>query len=613
MYLTKVIHADGFSRLVAVKLLHPRWSENEEIASRMRDEARLLGWLRHKNIVDVMDLTLIDGRCAVIMEYLDAVDTKMLINHCAETEQRIPLRPALEMCAAVASALDAAYNRPPYAGEKPLRVIHRDIKPSNIMVDDSGVVKVLDFGVARAEFDERESKTQEIAFGSLEYMPPERLFFEPESPASDVYSLGATLYELLALEKFGKAKLRPKEHEAFFEDRFDVLLDRYPMHREAEDLLHELLMSMLAFEEPDRPTAADAVAKMRSFARRLTDTPLEEWSEATVPQLLKATRERTEEATPGSLVDTILTEDAKALDQRSIWDENTGASTRALDLTALDDELTGSLADDARWKALKQATIEDMAKRGELPRGVEAEPSPRPEPPAEVPEPPPPRPLEPLPVPGNLPPPVEEPEDPDQSETVVDAPTLDADQLPPPAPVDVPDTVPEPDPATDGPSGLLATVVVMFFAGSGVALIGVALVMLGLAISMMGSETANTPVVAPQPVVAPEPVEAPAPPSPEPAAPEPAPPAEPAAPPEPAAPAGPAVQFSSARSNTKVLNVSCESGRQKGVDSVRIEGDQHGVCRVAAILHDGTRLRTKVDDVEPREYVCFVGDSTDCR
>ena len=51
VYLAKVIHADGFSRLAAIKLLHPKWSENEEIASRMRDEARLLGWIRHKNIV----------------------------------------------------------------------------------------------------------------------------------------------------------------------------------------------------------------------------------------------------------------------------------------------------------------------------------------------------------------------------------------------------------------------------------------------------------------------------------------------------------------------------------------------------------------------------------
>ncbi|HNC97343.1 MAG TPA: serine/threonine-protein kinase, partial [Myxococcota bacterium] len=205
MYLAKIMHADGFSRLAAVKLLHQRWSANQEIAQRMRDEARLLGWLRHRNIVDVMDLTTIGGRVAVIMEYLEAVDLKTVIQKHVDEGRWLPPRAALEITAFVASALDAAYNRPPYQGEKPLRVIHRDIKPSNVMVDESGTVKVLDFGVARADFDMRESHTQELPFGSVDYMPPERLFFEPETPFSDTYSLGATLYEMIALEKLGKA------------------------------------------------------------------------------------------------------------------------------------------------------------------------------------------------------------------------------------------------------------------------------------------------------------------------------------------------------------------------------------------------------------------------
>ena len=124
VYLAKVIHSDGFSRLVAVKLLHKRWSENDEVASRMRDEARLLGWLRHRNIVEVLDLTFIDGRSAVVMEYLEAIDAKGMIERCAATRVEVPVPVVCEFGAATASALDAAYNRPPYAGEKPLRVIH---------------------------------------------------------------------------------------------------------------------------------------------------------------------------------------------------------------------------------------------------------------------------------------------------------------------------------------------------------------------------------------------------------------------------------------------------------------------------------------------------------
>ena len=106
VYLTKVVHADGFSRLAAVKLLHRRWSENEEIARRMRDEARLLGWLRHRNIVDVVDLTSIDGRAAVVMEYLEAVDLKFINGQMSIRGDRLPASAVMDVMSSVASALD---------------------------------------------------------------------------------------------------------------------------------------------------------------------------------------------------------------------------------------------------------------------------------------------------------------------------------------------------------------------------------------------------------------------------------------------------------------------------------------------------------------------------
>ncbi len=312
VYLAKVMHSDGFSRLAAVKLLHQQWSENAEIARRMRDEARLLGWLRHRNIVDVIGLTTIGGRVAVVMEYLEAVDLKAVVQSHVDRGQPAPPRGALEAISFVASALDAAYNRPPYQGERPLRVIHRDIKPSNIMLDESGTVKVLDFGVARAEFDQRESHTQEMQFGSIEYMPPERLFMEPDTPASDVYSLGATLYELLALERFGKARSRPERHGEFLDERLQFLRSVAPgMSGTAGEQLIEFLRSLLAHSVADRPTAADVVGRCRLLSRSFDGDGLTEWAETVVPPLVKAMREAPRE--PNPLVDSVLTEDSATL------------------------------------------------------------------------------------------------------------------------------------------------------------------------------------------------------------------------------------------------------------------------------------------------------------
>ncbi len=329
VYLVKVVHADGFARIAALKLLHEDWSSNQDVASRMRDEARLLGWLRHRHIVDVLDLTRINGRVAVIMEYLEAIDGKVILQAVADGKLNpMPVGAVLEVGVAVASALDAAYNRPPYPGEKPLHVIHRDIKPSNVMMDANGGVKVLDFGVARAEFDTREAKTQEMTFGSIEYMPPERLFFEPDTSNSDVYSLGATLYELLCGEKFGRAQLKPEVFKAAFEERWVHLAATRQLGEVAVEL-HELLARMMAFESEDRLSAAEAIVRLRALARRSPGASLAEWAEAELPPIIEAFTGRPMTPSSDSLMGQTLAEDSRGFSENGVVALPPGAGTRA--------------------------------------------------------------------------------------------------------------------------------------------------------------------------------------------------------------------------------------------------------------------------------------------
>jgi serine/threonine protein kinase len=376
VYLAKLIQPDGDAQVVAVKLLHRRWSDNVEISSRMRDEARLLSRLRHEHIVEVLDFALIDGRSAVVMEYLDAIDARIIIDHCRESGVRLPLAAALELCAAVASALDAAYNDVPAPGshdpgsnsERPLRVIHRDIKPSNLMVDARGGVKVLDFGIARAEFDAREAKTAELAFGSLEYMPPERLFFEPESAASDVYSLGTALYELLALDKLGKAKLRQSEQERFLGERLADLTERYVLSDVStpgvEADLVDLLKSMLAFDESNRPTAANVSSRMRELAARGASPTLAEWAAKVVPKLIEEAR--TSKQGSGTLVGQTVTEDPPSPFRGRPRDSDDDG-TNDTDIISLEDVGDVPTArDDTRWLELKRIALESLSETSEV-------------------------------------------------------------------------------------------------------------------------------------------------------------------------------------------------------------------------------------------------------
>lgn len=270
VYLAEMVTGEGFSSAVAIKLLHARWVNNHEIVSRSRDEARLLGRLRHANIVRVEDLTSITGQCAIVMEYLNGVDLRSVCGWLREQDKPFPRQAAFEVIAGVASALDAAYNSTPPQGGEPLRVIHRDIKPSNVMITVEGDVKVLDFGTARATFAEREATTEALAFGSTAFMSPERHMGDDDTPSADIFSLGITTYEMLTCQGYGKIQIRREKFEETLDERLaEIDLGAVPAELRVEVLT--TLRGMLAYEHPDRPTAAEVVERMERFAEQTRD------------------------------------------------------------------------------------------------------------------------------------------------------------------------------------------------------------------------------------------------------------------------------------------------------------------------------------------------------
>lgn len=270
VYLAEMITGDNFKSVVAIKLLHGKWTDHEEIVQRSRDEARVLGLLHHRNIIRVEDLTSINGQCAIVMEYLDGVDLKNLVNHTAERGSIIPRKVIFDVGAQIASALEAAYFHRPLQGGEPLNLIHRDIKPSNVMLTRAGDVKVLDFGTAQARFDHREAHTQALAFGSAAYMAPERLAGDPDAPTGDTFSLGITLYELLALKSFGKIHLRPEKFDAKLERRIAEL----PLDTVTPEIAQQIrltLRALLHYDADERPTSSETVELLESLAESIHD------------------------------------------------------------------------------------------------------------------------------------------------------------------------------------------------------------------------------------------------------------------------------------------------------------------------------------------------------
>lgn len=170
-------------RSVAVKILHPQYAGEENFVARFRQEAQAAANLSHPNIVNIYDWGREEGTYFIVMEYLAGKALKQVL------EERGNLRPdqAVDIARQVASALAYAHRN---------GVVHRDIKPHNIMLAPDGTVKVTDFGIARASGAQALTQTG-FVMGTAQYLSPEQAQGKETGPATDVYSLGVVLYEML--------------------------------------------------------------------------------------------------------------------------------------------------------------------------------------------------------------------------------------------------------------------------------------------------------------------------------------------------------------------------------------------------------------------------------
>jgi serine/threonine protein kinase len=275
----------GFTKPVALKLLNADVAGSREAARRMRDEARILGRLSHRNIVSVLDLVNFGDRWGVVMDYVPGADLEEVLIGLDEADERFPSPAAFEVGSAVCRALHAAWHASDGRGGQ-LRVVHRDIKPSNVRLTEEGEVKVLDFGVARVDLDTRESTTKAQGWiGTERFMAPERILMEGDTPAGDVYAAAVSLVELLIKAPLGRTPVLPDRHNPFIEE---ALIDIRPWLNGPDEAVEEaivLLRSCLAANPTDRPSAVEASRRMASVARKLRGEGLPQFATRFVPAI----------------------------------------------------------------------------------------------------------------------------------------------------------------------------------------------------------------------------------------------------------------------------------------------------------------------------------------
>lgn len=173
-------------RVVAIKILRAQYSSDREFVERFRREAQAAGGLSHPNIVNIFDVGQDGETHYIVMEYIAGHNLKELINK----EAPLPLNQAIRITLQISEALRHAHEH---------NIVHRDIKPHNILMTNEGMVKVTDFGIARAITASGYTQTG-VIMGSVQYFSPEQAKGNPVGPQSDLYSLGCVLYEMLTGE-----------------------------------------------------------------------------------------------------------------------------------------------------------------------------------------------------------------------------------------------------------------------------------------------------------------------------------------------------------------------------------------------------------------------------
>lgn len=198
LFKAKKVGIAGFERVLAIKRILPNLSSDEEFIAMFIAEAKLAARLSHKNVAQIYDFGKAGNDYFIAMEYIAGKDLRSILKRCRTGGIAFPAPLALYIGKEVASALNCAHNQKDDYG-KSLNIIHRDVSPQNVLISYSGEVKVVDFGIAKAE---AQSKTSTgVLKGKVSYMSPEQAWGKLIDHRSDIFSLGTVLYEMLTGEK----------------------------------------------------------------------------------------------------------------------------------------------------------------------------------------------------------------------------------------------------------------------------------------------------------------------------------------------------------------------------------------------------------------------------
>jgi serine/threonine protein kinase len=287
VYLGRATGRAGFEKLVAVKVIHPHLAAEQEFVDMFLDEARIAARLHHPHVVEIHDLGDDDGVLFMVMEYVEGETLAALLRQLRKLGERLPLSAVLQVVADACEGLSAAHDLTDADG-RPMHLVHRDVSPHNLLVSMDGRVKVVDFGIAKATGRRSSTRTGQLR-GKLAYMSPEQAGGATIDHRTDLFALGAVLWELLVGERLFTAETESetlarvtacevpdvRERRSGLPDGVAALVERSLARKPearfatAQDMLREVRVQLRALEGDVDPRGDLAAVMSRLFEARV--------------------------------------------------------------------------------------------------------------------------------------------------------------------------------------------------------------------------------------------------------------------------------------------------------------------------------------------------------